>query len=255
MKNIVLGSFAALSLITSAVAHEGHDHGNSAFENRQSVAKEFELTETQIYNLHLRTAVVRPFDFYETVKIPMIVDTMHNEHPLAHGFVYEGGEIMKIKKGQTVTFTLDVMPGKMFHGKIIRVEDMIDPQSRLYSVYASTDEDFPQNSQGLKGDMTVRTTPTEKALGIPATALQGEFGDYFVFVKHGRHFERREVFVGHKTGDMVEVGGLQEGETVVTAGSYQLRYASGKPIEEHEHSPAETKHDHAPEDRHLAETE
>lgn len=251
MKNIVLGSFAALSLITSVLAHEGHDHGNSAFDNRQTAAKEFELTETQIHNLQLQTAVVRPFEFYETIKIPMIVDTMHNKHSLAHGFVYEGGEMMKIKKGQAVTFKLDVMPEKEFRGRIVRIEDMIDPQSRLYSVYASTDEDFPQNSQGLKGDMTIRITPVEKALGVPLAALQGEFGGYFVFVKHGQHFERREVVIGHTTGDMVEVAGVQAGETVVTAGSYQLRYASGNPIEEHIHTPVEKEHNHAPEDRHL----
>lgn len=253
MRNIILGSFAVLFLITSALAHEGHDHGNSAFENRQPVAKEFELTETQIHNLRLQTAIVRPFEFYETIEIPMIIDTMHNKHSLAHGFVYEGGEIMKIKKGQKVTFKLDIMPEKEFQGSIVRIEDMIDPQSRLYSVYASTDKDFPQNCQGLKGNMTIRTTPVEMALGIPSAALQGEFGSYFVFVKHGRHFERREVFVGHRTGDMVEVVGVQEGETIVTFGSYQLRYATGRPLEAHEHSPAETEHDHAPEDRHLAE--
>ncbi len=252
MKNIVLGSFAALSLVTSAFAHEGHDHGNSAFENTQAVAREFELTTTQIQNLQLQTAVVRPFEFYETIEIPMIADIVHNAHPLAHGFVYEGGEIMKIKKGQKVTFKLDVMPEKEFQGKIVSLEEMIDPQSRLYSVYASTDEDFPQNSQGLKGNMSIKITPTETALGIPVTALQGEFGDYFVFVNHGRHFERREVVVGHRTGDMVEVSGLQEGETVVTVGSYQLRYVSGRPVEEHEHTLAEEEHDHTPEDKHLA---
>nr|QIM10336.1 hypothetical protein PlAlph_0900 [uncultured Alphaproteobacteria bacterium] len=253
MKNIALKTLAALSLIMPALAHEGHDHGNSAFESHQTAVKEFELTEAQIHNLQLQTAVVHPFEFYKTIKIPMIVDTMHNKHSLAHGFVYEGSKIMKIKKGQTVTFKLDIMPQKEFQGKIVSIEDMIDPQSRLYSVYAVTDDDFPQNSQGLKGDMTIRIKPIEKKLGIPAAALQGEFGDYFVFVKHGPHFERREVIIGHKTGDMVEVVGVKEGETVVTTGSYQLRYASGRPIEEHEHTPEEKEHAHALNDKHLAE--
>ena len=85
-------------------------------------------------------------------------------------------------------------------------------------------------------DYTVKITPEEKALGIPITAVQGEFGGYFVFVRHGQHFERREVFVGHKTGNMIEVDGVREGEEVVTLGSHQLRYAAVKPLAAHEHS-------------------
>ncbi len=236
MKKIILGVLTCLCLSFSAQAGDGHDHGNSAFENQQLNVKEFELSATQIHNLQLQTAFVQPFVFYDTITVPMVVDTMHDAAPLIHGFIYEGQDIMKIRKGQSVAFTLDIMPNKEFQGKIVRLEDMIDPQSRLYSVYAATEEVFPRNSQGLKGEMTIKITPEEKALGIPITAVQGEFGGYFVFVRHGQHFERREVFVGHKTGNMIEVDGVREGEEVVTLGSHQLRYAAVKPLAAHEHS-------------------
>lgn len=254
MNKIVLSSIIAFSLtITTALAGDGHNHGNSAFENNQSAATEFELTATQIHNLHLQTAKVSPFEFYETIAVPMIVDTMHNTHALAHGFVYEGSDILKIQKGQAVTFKLDILPEKEFHGNIVRIEDMIDPQSRLYSIYATIDENFPKNTQGLKGEMTIRITPVKKALGVPVTALQGEFGDYFVFIQHDQHFERRAVTKGYQTGNMIEVEGVKEGETVVTIGSYQLRYATGKPLTTEENHSPEKENTHASENQHIAE--
>ncbi len=234
MKFIIFSGLLTLSMISAAWAGDGHNHGNSAFEENQNSLQSFSLTETQIHNLGLQTATVRPFEFYETIIIPMIIDTMHDQNSLAHGFVYESSDIMKIKKGQEVSFTLDVMPGKKFSGKIVRTEEMIDPQSRLYSVYASSNLNFPSNAQGLKGEMSIKISPKKKALAVPVSALQGEFGDYFVFVQHNQHFERVDVRVGQKTDDMVEVEGLQEGETVVTLGSYQLRYVSGKSVDEDE---------------------
>lgn len=250
MKFIIFSGIFTLCLISVVWAGDGHNHGNSAFEGNQYGMKEFSLTETQIHNLRLQTTSVEPFEFYETITIPMVVDAMHDKNSLAHGFVYEGAEIMKIKKGQDASFVLDVMPEEIFYGKIIRVEEMIDPQSRLYSVYASTNRDFPSNTHGLKGEMSIKVTPKKKALGIPVSALQGEFGDYFVFVKHNEHFERKDVIIGQKTDGMVEVVGLNRGDVVVTRGSYQLRYASGKALDDHGETQEEKEHKHTNDEKH-----
>ncbi len=236
---------AMMALSLPAFAHDGHDHGNSAFENTQAPADEFELSATQIRNLGLRTEKAGIYTFYETVNAPMILDTMHNSRPLAHGFIYEGADIMKVRAGQEVSFTLDALPGKTFSGRIVRAEEMLDPQTRLYSVYADVSAGVPANGQGLKGEMEIKTTPEEQAVGVPETAVQGEFGDYYVFIRHGNHFERRPVIIGHKTAGMVETIGVHEGEEAVTSGSYQLRYAQGKPVDGKAHDRASEDERHA----------
>ncbi len=232
MKHLTYTLAAVLLVTRPLMAYDGHNHGNTAFENQQTATVEFTLSPHQIKNLQLRSAPVQIYDFYQTIEIPVILDTMHNDKPLVHGFIYEGQDILKVKKGQNVTFILDAFPKQYFNGKIVRVDKMLDPQTRLYSVYADSQTALPQNSQGLKGSMTIKTTPLEKALGINAQAVQGGFGTYFVFIDHGDHFEKREVSIGHKNGNIIEISGVKEGEKIITRGAYQLRYAQGTPFKE-----------------------
>ncbi len=227
--------FGAVIFSFSAFAGDGHDHGNSAFENSGMPADEFELSSTQINNLKLSFEPAQVYTFYETVKAPMILDTMHDSRPLAHGFIYEGTDIMKVRTGQEVSFTLDALPDQTFRGRIVRAEEMLDPQTRLYSVYADIPAGVPQKGQGLKGEMEIKIMQEEQAIGVPETAVQGEFGEYYVFIRHGSHFERRPVVIGNKTAGMVKVIGVHEGEEVVTTGSYQLRYAQGKSVKDGAH--------------------
>jgi hypothetical protein len=53
----------------------------------------------------------------------------------------------------------------------------------------------------------------------------GDLGNLFVFVRDGNSFERRNVVIGMKAGDQVEiVEGLLPGDLVVTEGHYQLQF-------------------------------
>ncbi|HSH39483.1 MAG TPA: efflux RND transporter periplasmic adaptor subunit, partial [Chthoniobacterales bacterium] len=73
-----------------------------------------------------------------------------------------------------------------------------------------------------------------------------DLGNLFVFVRDGNTFERRNVVLGTKAGDQVEiVEGVLPGDNVVTEGHYQLQFATGPkkeaaaPVDEHGHSHAD----------------
>lgn len=249
MKTIITACLFTMLLSATAFAHEGHDHGNSAFENQGGLSNEFTLTEHQIKNLQLATAKARQYDFYETISVPIIVNSINGNHSIAQGFILEGSEILKVKPGQAVVARVDAMPNKSLTGKITMIDNMIDPRTRLYSVIARIDTALPKNGQGLRGQMVVRTETFGKGIAVPPAAIQGEFGGFFVFVHHGDHFERRAVVVGGKTNELAAITeGLAIGEQVVTTGAYQLRFASGTPIGMAAHSPeqhaGEEAHDH-----------
>ena len=74
---------------------------------------------------------------------------------------------------------------------------------------------------------------------IPKTALLEEQGDYYVFVeKQHDEFEKRLVVTGVDDGDYVLIeSGLDEGETLVTEGVYQVKLTNmSNELPAHNHS-------------------
>ncbi|MBN8909034.1 MAG: efflux RND transporter periplasmic adaptor subunit, partial [Rhodospirillales bacterium] len=73
--------------------------------------------------------------------------------------------------------------------------------------------------------VTITPGTDTSVLTIPATAVQRQKDQAFVFVDGGSGtFRKREVTLGSRTRDRVEVTrGLEAGEKVVTQGSFALR--------------------------------
>ena len=99
--------------------------------------------------------------------------------------------------------------------------------------------------------LTVRVSEKKEVVAVPLNALQGTFGDYFVFVKEGEHFTKTPVVIGHKSEGWQEVvHGVHLGQEIVTQGSYQLQYVTGISEDEHDHEDRasderHSDHDHA----------
>lgn len=224
----------ALLLASTAFAGDGHNHGDEGFAKAGKVAMRFELSEIQEHNLGLETQKVTEMAFYESLSVPAVVKKMSLDAgaPLVQGFVIEGIDFSEIKPNQTAQIKLDAFANKTFKGRVVSVEPMMDGRSRLYSFWVSP-EKMPMRATGLKGSVTVQTGEAETALGLPESALIGDYGDKFVFVKKGSLVERRNVALGHQMGEFFEiVGGVEAGEEVVTQGAYQLQYVSGTAAEE-----------------------
>jgi RND family efflux transporter MFP subunit len=81
---------------------------------------------------------------------------------------------------------------------------------------------------GLALTVFVETDHTEDALVLPTSALVEEEGRSVAYVQlSGETFERRDLELGIRSGDLVEVvAGLDENDRVVTKGAYAVRLAS-----------------------------
>uniref|UniRef100_Q01SJ2 Efflux transporter, RND family, MFP subunit n=1 Tax=Solibacter usitatus (strain Ellin6076) TaxID=234267 RepID=Q01SJ2_SOLUE len=129
-----------------------------------------------------------------------------------------------VAPGERIDVELTAYPGVTFHGKVTRIADVVDPQTRTIKVRAEMD-----NASGkLRPEMygTIRHTEAMKTLPVvPAGAvLQGD-GKTSVWVERapGR-FQPVEVKVGERAGNMLPVlSGLKAGTRIVADGAMLLR--------------------------------
>ena len=171
---------------------------------------------------------------------------------LLRGVLYETPDITKIEIGQSAHAHLDIEPERELVGKVQRIDRAIDPQNRTFSIYALIETPEGDISPGLQGRMEIATGKDDPVLAVPKRAVLGEMGTFFVYVINGLEVERRDVMIGAKSGQHIEIkDGVEVGEQVVTQGNYQLQYISVGGVHTHDHE-GEHGHDDAHHDHERA---
>ena len=129
-----------------------------------------------------------------------------------------------LQPGSEFTFTSRAIPGETFTGRVDRVSEFIDPNTRTIKVRGSVDNP----SRVLKAEMFVNVIlPGGEThyISVPAAAvfLKGEKHYVFVQEKPGE-FSRQEVATGSEhDGHVLILNGLQAGQQVVTDGCIFLQ--------------------------------
>ena len=142
--------------------------------------------------------------------------------------VYEK-DLPRIRNGQGVKVTTTAFPATTFSGRVIFINSVVDPDSRTVKVRT----EVPNPDGRLKPDMfanvEIITDVNTTAITVPQSAILEDNGKSIVFVADGKTYKQRQVQVGIKNGDRVEiVDGLSPGDRVVTKGNYLL-LQQGKP--------------------------
>lgn len=130
-------------------------------------------------------------------------------------------DIARVKIGQEARVELDAYPDKSFRGKVSNISPVVDPLSRT----ASVEIEVPNPERLLKPGMFARVEiivrEKKDALQVRKEALIK--GDK-VFVAEGEKASLRQVRVGIKEGEWVEIlSGLREGDKVVVRGQQFLK--------------------------------
>jgi cobalt-zinc-cadmium efflux system membrane fusion protein len=112
-------------------------------------------------------------------------------------------------------------------GKLLSVGKSVTPNQPMLSVFAQTN-DAVFMPEGSFCEVQLAIGNGEETKVIPTSALLEDYGNYSVIVQlSGESFERRQVTIGARNGNKVEVlSGLKLGEVVVTKGAYQVKMAS-----------------------------
>ena len=132
-------------------------------------------------------------------------------------------DLARVKDGMAATLMVKAYPELTFTGEVAFIDPELNPETRTLKVHLH----FQNPGQLLKpemfGDVTL-AGDERSALTIPADAVipTGERDVVFVSLGGGR-FSPREVKLGAKSGDQVEVlTGLVEGEEVVTRANFLI---------------------------------
>jgi cobalt-zinc-cadmium efflux system membrane fusion protein len=129
-----------------------------------------------------------------------------------------------VQLGERVEINLVAYPGEVFEGRVSRIADTLDPQTRSVKVQAEMNNPLGRFRPEMFGSIH-HVESSEQMLVIPASAVVEEGETPVVFVERmpGR-FEERRVSLGKPAGPVVRVlDGLAAGDVVVVDGVMLLK--------------------------------
>jgi len=134
-------------------------------------------------------------------------------------------DIGAVKVGQDASFTVLAYPDEEFHGKVVRIGNRVEAESRTMEVRIEVANTNGRLKPGMFADVEIVTTIWQDTLLMPDTALQTDGGDQIVFVAlDSSRFEKRVVKTGmEQRGRVAVLEGVKQGEEVVTEGSFILK--------------------------------
>jgi len=130
-----------------------------------------------------------------------------------------------VQIGERVEISLVAYPGEVFEGRVSRIADTLDPQTRTVKVQAEMNNPGGQFRPEMFGSIHHIESVAQTVVVPAAAVVNNNDGGSIVYVetKPGR-FERRRVAVGKRAGDVVRVSsGVAPGELVVVDGVMLLK--------------------------------
>jgi multidrug efflux pump subunit AcrA (membrane-fusion protein) len=120
-----------------------------------------------------------------------------------------------VKTGQSVSISVEAYPERTFGGKVSRINPSVDQQTRSFEVEALINNSDGTLKPGFFVKARIPSEKMESALLIPESALVYEYGLYKVYAIDGNQLREREVKIGDRSPNGVEIiDGLARGESV-----------------------------------------
>jgi len=149
--------------------------------------------------------------------------------PLKVDFRVPETYMRQVQPGQTLTVTLDALPGRKFDGKVLAVNPLIDAAGRSVVIRAIVRNADTSLRPGMFTRVNLITKDQQDALVIPEQAIVPQGDEQFVFRIVDGKAARVRVDIGQRRDGKVEVlKGLDLNDMVVTAGQLKLR--EGMPV-------------------------
>jgi len=143
--------------------------------------------------------------------------------------IYEK-DLRFVKVGQKVVLAASAFPDEEFMGRVVYISPQVDEHTQSIKARVDVDNDKHLLRLGMFVSGEVIYATDKRVLTVPAESVQSLNGEDVVFVsEEGDHFERRDVVLGQRVDDYIEIKkGVREGETVVTRGSFYLKSEQAK---------------------------
>lgn len=132
--------------------------------------------------------------------------------------------IRLVKPGEIFDVSLSAYPGEVFHSRVARMADAVDPQTRTLKVWAELSNPGGKLRPEMFGEVR-HIENYQQVPAVPARSVIQTQGKTVVFreTAPGR-FEQTTVEVGRRSGEMLPIiQGLNAGDRVVVDGAMLLR--------------------------------
>lgn len=216
--------------------------------------RQWKLSDDQILKIETSGVVKNNFDVLSNTSGTVTARRVNNGDHVSVGTVlfdiadlskvwimfdaYES-DLQFLKIGEKLSFSLQALPGIDFTGKIIFIDPVIDPVTRVAKVRVETENQAGKLKPEMFATGIVSSTLTEYIdnVVIPKSAVLWTGKRSIVYVKQPGSeepvFKIREVELGPMLGESyVIMSGLSEGEEIVTSGTFSVDAAAqleGKP--------------------------
>jgi membrane fusion protein (multidrug efflux system) len=218
-------------LDSNLVSRELYDSSASALDSARAehARNEIQVGYTEIRAPFSGLIVRRYIKDAENVSTNQALFRLSDFDPLLCSIRVPERELPRLRVGQLANLTVEAYGSKAFEAKVVRISPVVEAESGTVKV---TLEAAPQGQlrPGMFATVALELEAREGALIVPKVALSLDSIGDTVFVAKDGTAERREIEVGFRDGQRLEVlEGLQRGEQVVVLGQDGL--ADGTPIQ------------------------
>jgi plastocyanin len=123
--------------------------------------------------------------------------------------------------------TTKAFPGTVLKGRVSYIDPQVNPETRTAKLRVEVSNPKQELRLGMFADVSIEGAGRAAAIMIPRTAVQNVGDRTVVYVadpKEPGRFIEREVRLGDRSGsDVAVLSGVQPGDQVVSAGSFNVR--------------------------------
>jgi membrane fusion protein (multidrug efflux system) len=131
---------------------------------------------------------------------------------------------IQLKVGQSISITLDAVPGAAFDGEVYAIDPAHDPNGRAVILRARTVNKDGLLRPGMFARVVLILDAGKEGILVPETSIVPMGQDQFVFVLDDGKVKLTKLKTGQRRGGLVEVArGLETTSVIVTEGALKLR--------------------------------
>ena len=236
-QNLAARNLLSKSDLDSAQTH--FDTAKAAHDNALASARqlradiEAQSSSLRLAQRELRDAVIRaPFEGVVAERLVSVGQLVQAQtpvmrivrlHPLKLTAEVPERFAPWIDTGRDMAIRVDAFAQETFHGKVVRISPSVRQSSRAFAIEGEVPNADGRLKPGTFARVQITTDHVDRAVTIPVAAVQSRYGTNRVFLVQNGQLAGREVVLGDRLGDHVEVSqGLAAGTPIVAGDVEQL---------------------------------
>ena len=194
---------------------------------------EAQSSSLRLAQRNLRDAVIRaPFDGYVAERLVSQGQYIQAQSPVMRIVRLQPLKLTAevpekfapwIATGREMAVKVDAFPGQVFTGRIVRISPAVNLRSRAFAIEGEIPNADGKLKPGTFARAQITTDHVDRAVTVPFAAVQSRYGTNRVFLVRNGALVGKEIVLGDRLGDRVEVSqGLEAGTQIVAGDVEQL---------------------------------